>query len=253
MKDIEYVLTSDGTFTCYSESFDECYHSTKDGAFKESLKKHIEPAFSLIDTSKEKLTILDICFGLGYNTLTTLYYLHCFDKNFFFNKLHIVSPEFDESLVHSLDKFPYPEPLQPFKPIISKIAKTGCYEDKNIRIDVVFGDAREFLQATDLTFDIVYQDAFSPKKNPLLWTKEYFADLAKHLTPDAIITTYSSATPVRMGMVENSLFVYEPPSAGVRSGTIASPSSKLPLNKIDMALKKERNPNAAPLYDFNVE
>jgi len=243
---MDFVETADGSFTCHSEQFDECYHSTKDGAFKESLKKHIEPAFTLIDSSKKELTILDICFGLGYNTLTTLYFVN---KNAFNYKLHIVSPEFDESLVRSLDKFPYPKSLQPFKPIISKISKTGCYEDENIRIDVVFGDAREFLKRTDLTFDIVYQDAFSPKKNPLLWTKEYFADLSKHLTNDAIVTTYSSATPVRMGMVENSLFVYEPPSSGVRSGTIASPSSNLPLNKIDMALKKERNPNASPLYD----
>jgi len=246
MKDKKYVLTEDGTFTCYSDSFDECYHSTKDGAFKESLKKHIEPAFTLIDSSKKSLIILDICFGLGYNTLTTLYYVN---KNALNYKLHIVSPEFDESLVHSLDIFPYPEHLKPFKPIISEISKSGYYEDENIHIDVIFGDAREFLKTTDLTFDIVYQDAFSPKKNLLLWTKEYFADLAKHLASDAIITTYSSATPVRMGMVENSLFVYEPLSSGVRSGTIASPSSKLPLNKIDMALKKERNPNAAPLYD----
>ncbi|WOE70101.1 MnmC family methyltransferase [Hydrogenimonas thermophila] len=243
---MEFVETADGSYTCHSEQFDECYHSTKDGAFKESLKKHIEPAFTLIDSSKKELTILDICFGLGYNTLTTLYYVN---KNVFNYKLHIVSPEFDEFLVRSLDKFPYPEPLQSFKPIVSEISKNGCYEDENIRINVVFGDAREFLKRTDLTFDIVYQDAFSPKKNPLLWTKEYFADLSKHLTNDAIVTTYSLATPVRMGMVENSLFVYEPPSSGVRSGTIASPSSNLPLNKIDMALKKERNPNAAPLYD----
>jgi len=243
---MEFVETADGSYTCHSKQFDECYHSTKDGAFKESLKKHIEPAFSLIDSSKVKLTILDICFGLGYNTLTTLYYVK---KNAFNYKLHIVSPEFDESLVRSLDKFPYPQTLKSFKPIVSEISKTGSYEDENIRIDVVFGDAREFLKSTDLTFDIVYQDAFSPKKNPLLWTKEYFADLSKHLTNDAIITTYSSATPVRMGMVENSLFVYEPPSSDVRSGTIASPSSKLSLNKIDMALKKERNPNAAPMQD----
>jgi len=243
-----FIETADGSYTCRSEEFDECYHSTKDGALQESLKKHVEPAFSLIGSDKEKLTILDICFGLGYNTLTTLYYLYKKSLNL---KLHIVSPEFDEYLVKSLNNFPYPEPLQKFKPIIDNISKTGCYEDENLHIDVIFTDAREFLRKTDLTFDIVYQDAFSPKKNPLLWTKEYFADLAKHLSPDAIITTYSSATPVRMGMVENSLFLYEPPLNGVRSGTIASPSSKLPLTKIDMALKRERNPNAAPLYDID--
>ena len=240
------VETGDGTFTAYSAQFDECYHSTRDGALQESLKKHIEPAFSLIDTSKKELTILDICFGLGYNTLTTLHFVRQHDLSC---RLHIVSPEFDEALVRSLVDFPYPEALQPLKRVVDAIAAYGCYEDETVRVDIVFGDARDFLETTDMKFDIVYQDAFSPKKNPLLWTKEYFADLAKHLNRDAIVTTYSSATPVRMGMVENGLYVYEPPKTGVRSGTIASPSSKLPLEPIDMQLKKERNPNAASLQD----
>ncbi|BDY12795.1 tRNA (5-methylaminomethyl-2-thiouridine)(34)-methyltransferase MnmD [Hydrogenimonas cancrithermarum] len=242
----QLIETEDGSYTCRSERFDECYHSTRDGALQESLKKHIEPAFSLIDTSKKELTILDICFGLGYNTLTTLYYARQHDLRC---KLRIVSPEFDEALVHSLVDFPYPEALQPFKRVVDAIAAHGYYDDEKVRVDVVFGDARDFLKTTDLKFDIAYQDAFSPKKNPLLWTKEYFADLVKHLKKDAVVTTYSSATPVRMGMVENGLYVYEPPKTGVRSGTIASPSSKLPLDSIDMQLKKERNPNAASLRD----
>jgi len=72
MKYLKLVETEDGTFTARSETYDECYHSTRDGALRESLKKHVEPAFSLVDPSKERLKVLDICFGLGYNTLTTL-------------------------------------------------------------------------------------------------------------------------------------------------------------------------------------
>ena len=67
----EIVTTNDGTFTLYSKEFDECYHSTKDGALNESLNKHIIPAFNLAP-KKDKITILDICYGLGYNTLSTL-------------------------------------------------------------------------------------------------------------------------------------------------------------------------------------
>ena len=239
------VETADGTFTARSAQFEECYHSTKDGAFKESLKKHVEPAFSLVP-AKGCYTILDICFGLGYNSLTTLWYL---DRTAFEGKVRIVSPELDEELVRSLVEFPYPKALQSYQKVIESIAKTGRYDDEQRTVEVIFGDARDFLRHTEERFDIVYQDAFSPKKNPLLWTKEYFADLAAHLKSDAVVTTYSSATPVRMGMVENGLFVYNPPAEGVRSGTIASSCDDLPLNPIDMALKKERNPAAAPLYD----
>ncbi len=241
------VETADGTFTARSERFDECYHSTKDGAFRESLKKHVEPAFSLLPL-QDTYTILDICFGLGYNTLTTLRYL---DDVGYSGKVRILSPEFDEALVRSLIDFPYPDLFKPYLTVIESIAKSGRYEDERREIQVFFGDARDFLRRTKERFDIVYQDAFSPKKNPLLWTKEYFADLAAHLRSYGVVTTYSSATPVRMGMVENGLFLYEPPSGEVRSGTIASPRSDLPLTPIDMALKKRRNPNAAPLFDVD--
>ena len=239
------VETADGTYTARSERFDECYHSTKDGAFQESLKKHVEPAFSLVPP-REIYTILDICFGLGYNTLTTLWYL---DRIGFEGRVRILSPEFDEALVRSLVDFPYPEALRPYREVIESIAKTGRYDDERREIRVIFGDARRFLRETTERFDIVYQDAFSPKKNPLLWTKEYFADLASHLKEHGVVTTYSSATPVRMGMVENGLFVYNPPSEGVRSGTVASFRDDLPVEAIDMVLKKERNPAAAPLCD----
>ncbi len=243
---IDLVKTEDGTFTARSSSFDECYHSTKDGALNESLKKHVEPAFALLPKDKESVTILDICFGLGYNTLATLFYLK---REKIFKSVKIVSPEFDEELVKSLPNFPYPGEIHDFKEVIEAVSRYGKYESEFVEIDVIFGDAREFLSRCELTFDIVYQDAFSPKKNPLLWTKEYFESLKKHLSKDAIVTTYSSATPVRMGMYECGLFLYNPPSKGVRSGTIASPSPFLPLEKIDMELKKLRNPAAAPLLD----
>ena len=239
------VRTDDGTFTARSGLFDECYHSTRDGALKESLKKHVEPAFSLTPF-KPKLHILDICFGLGYNTLSTLYFL---DQKAWRGEVAIYAPEFDEALVRSLPDFPYPEAFTPYREVVEAAAKGEAYEVNGRRIEVVLGDARDFLRQTDLRFDIVYQDAFSPKKNPLLWTKEYFAELVARLNSDAVVTTYSSATPVRMGMVENGLFVYEPPEGGVRSGTIASLKDDLPLKAIDMALKKSRNPAAAPLRD----
>jgi len=245
------VKTEDGTFTAKSSLFDECYHSTRDGALRESLKKHVEPAFELFRergtvNGEREIVVLDICFGLGYNTLTTLHYL---DREKIQTPVCIHAPEFDEALVRSLVDFPYPEALRPYREVIEAVAESGVYIKGNRRVEVVFGDAREFLRNTETTFDIVYQDAFSPKKNPLLWTKEYFAELAARLAPDAVVTTYSSATPVRMGMVENGLFVYRPPAEGVRSGTIASPSPGLPLEPIDMALKKRRNPSAAPMYD----
>ena len=63
---IKPVRTRDGSFTIYSPEYNEHYHSLKDGALKESLYKHIIPAFEHVQELSE-VNILDICFGIGFN------------------------------------------------------------------------------------------------------------------------------------------------------------------------------------------
>ncbi len=61
---IEKILTNDGTATLYSKEFDESYHSQKDGALRESLEKHIIPAFKF-SKDRDEITILDTLFWAG--------------------------------------------------------------------------------------------------------------------------------------------------------------------------------------------
>lgn len=237
--------TADGSFTAYSEIFDEHYHSIKDGALKETLYKHIYPAFKLTP-KKESYKILDICFGLGFNSLCAAN-----EAKKRGVKVEIISPEMDEALVASLASFPYPDELGADK-MISGISKRGYYEDETVKIKVIFGDAREIIRKLDCGFDIVFQDAFSPKKNPTLWTYEYFCDLKKILHSDGVITTYSTATPVRLGMHEAGFNVYKYDSGVVREGSIASVSDIENLEKIDMLQKQIRAPEAKALKDNEV-
>ena len=55
------VLSEDGSYTAYSKEYDEHYHSTKDGAWHESLLKHVIPAYS-IKQGQLDINILDILF-----------------------------------------------------------------------------------------------------------------------------------------------------------------------------------------------
>jgi tRNA U34 5-methylaminomethyl-2-thiouridine-forming methyltransferase MnmC len=236
------VKSADGSNTKYSKLFDEHYHCVSEGALKESLSKHVIPAFDII--KKDTLNILDICFGLGYNTLATLYYIK---QNSLDVRVNIFSPEFDKELIESLKEFEYPKELKEFNHIIQSLCETSKYSDENIFIELFVGDAREYVKNLS-SIDIVYQDAFSSTKNPLLWTKEYFADIKDALSDDAIITTYSQATNVRMSMFVNNLYIYQNINNDVRSGTLATTKEQnLPF--VDMILKQERNPNAKPLSD----
>lgn len=243
-----YTPTSDGSYTLFSSRYNQNYHSTKDGALSESLIKHIEPAFEIFKDSNS-LNILDICFGLGYNTLATLYYVK---KNNLDIKIKIFSPELDGKLISSLESFLYPKEFEPFIHIVKTLIKNKYYEDNSFCITLYIGDAREYIKNLDTKIDIVYQDAFSSDVNKELWTLEYFKLIRDILSDSAIITTYSIATPVRLSMYENNLHIYEYKTKFNRKTTIASTfdiSEYLDLKYIDMELKKINNPQARALID----
>jgi tRNA U34 5-methylaminomethyl-2-thiouridine-forming methyltransferase MnmC len=214
------VESEDGSFTAYSSEFQEHYHSTRDGALHESLYKHVIPAFEH-HKDKDELTILDICFGLGFNTLATLYYMreHNIKK-----RVRIFSPEFDGDLIASLRDFTYPDIFASFLPIIEALSRNNVYEDEQLYIELYIGDAREYLRSCPERFDIVYQDAFSPATNPILWTKEYFADIN----------------------------IYINSGEGHRDATLASKSELMEYERVDMAHKIACNKGVQPLYDSAV-
>ena len=241
----ELVLCEDGSNTLFSKEFNEPYHSTKDGALHESLEKHVKPALEIKKDTKN-LVILDICFGLGYNTFTTIYYIK--NENIK-TKIHIISPEFDENLIYSLENFAYPKEFDEIKHIIQAISQNLFYEDEQFKIEILLGDARTSVPNIKEKLDIIYQDAFSPSQNPLLWTKEFFADMAKLSKEDTILTTYSTAAAIRLGLYENGflIFVYYPKMT--RYSTIASRKMLERFEYIDMELKKIRNPVARSFRD----
>jgi len=239
------ILCEDGTNTLFSEEFNEPYHSTKDGALHESLEKHVKPALS-IHKEKKALTILDICFGLGYNTFATLYYIKI---NHLKMKIHILSPEFDEGLIHSLSTFSYPKEFEPIKEIIKEVSQNLFYEDEQFKIEVILGDARKSVPKIKEKIDVIYQDAFSPTHNPLLWTREFFKDVSAISKEDAILTTYSTAASIRLGLYENGFLLFIHYGEMTRYSTVASRKMLHNLKYIDMELKKIRNPTAKSFKD----
>ncbi len=248
------IRTEDGTLTLYSSTYDQAYHSTQAGALTESLTKHVLPALHL-QHAKDHLTILDINYGLGYNTLATLYHIR---KHHLETTVHILSPELDEALVRSLKDFDYPPEFDTLKPVIEALSRDLHYEDKQCTIDILIGDARKTVpQIPTSTIDIVYQDAFSPQANPLMWTREWFADVRALCAEDAILTTYSTAAATRMALHENGFELYEYHPEGTRRSLVAS-SSPIEMGRldglewIDMELKIKRNPEGRSLRDGEV-
>jgi len=238
------IPTKDGSHTLFSTNYNQHYHNVDDGAIQEALYKHVIPALSF-HANKTQLRILDICFGLGYNTFATLYYI-------LENKLNmhvtVYSPELDEKLIQSLQNFTYPKEFEPIAPIIESLLTRHSYEDKQFKIELFIGNAREYVKELR-NIDIVYQDAFSSEVNRELWSVEYFNDIYALCNETAIVTTYAIATPIRLSMFEAGFEIYEHIPTK-RKITLGFKQKQNIIGKyIDMPLKQQRNPTAKAICD----
>ena len=68
MKKIDFSMTDDNSAGLYDEEIKDIYHS-KTGALKEAIDKFIIPSqLSNLVQLKDEINILDICYGIGYNS-----------------------------------------------------------------------------------------------------------------------------------------------------------------------------------------
>ena len=201
---MKLVKTADNSITFHNEEFDETYHSTS-GALEESFKKFIEPS-----NLKENSNILDICFGLGYNSYAAI--KTC-------KKLSITALENDKKILQAAQEIQIDEKFK----IIKTLAKEHKYQDKNYNLKLILGDAKETIKQLKETYNYIFLDPFSPKKCPELWTESFFKDIYKLCKPGAILTTYSCARTVRDNLKTAGFEVKDGPCVGRRApSTIAT-------------------------------
>ena len=64
-------ITADGSFTFFSDEFGETFHS-RQGASEEAELKFVLPTDLRSKALQPSLNLLDVCYGLGYNTAAAL-------------------------------------------------------------------------------------------------------------------------------------------------------------------------------------
>ncbi len=200
---MKQISTKDGSKTLYSEKYDETYHSVS-GAVEESVEKFVKPC-RISELKNPK--VLDICFGLGYNSAAAI------EAN---QNIEIISLENDERLFGEILKL---NPNLKYYNLVKKLAsnKELEYEKDNIKIKLLIGDARETVKNIKNKFDAVFLDPFSPKKCPELWSYEFFSDIIKLMKPGAIMATYSCARAVRENLKRAGFIVKDGPVVGRRA------------------------------------
>lgn len=219
MKKKYLITTDDGSSTLFLDEYEQAMHSMS-GAYEESILKHVFPS-RILECEDKILSVLDIGFGLGYNVLALI--------NEFISKnksgiLNIISLEKEKSFLEFMENVHFNDERDVIYDFIKKTYTSGNGNYNGINLKILFGDARETLKSfTGIKFNAIFQDPFSPSKNPELWSLEYFIKLKGLLASTGIITTYSSADHIRRAMIEAGLHIGRGPSVGKkREGTIAS-------------------------------
>ena len=218
-------LTGDGSFTFFSPEFEETFHSHY-GAQQEALEKFVLPCQLGEKAVQSSLKLLDICYGLGYNSAIALEKIwqvnpHCL--------VELIGLESDirvpcQAIKHQLlsqYQAPVPELLQ-------ELATKQKVKTSKLTAKLIIGDARKTIAQvanSDFKAEAIFLDPFSHPKCPQLWTVEFLTVVASVLQPQGILATYSSAASVRKALLLAGLKIGSTPpcDSGRRSpGTVAS-------------------------------
>lgn len=236
-------LTADGSFTFFCAEFGEAFHSHY-GAHQEAQLKFVEPTqlrqkaqqhgscfkgrsmegADAHNALPQSLRLLDVCYGLGYNTAAALATIWAVNPSCY---VEVVGLEFNSAVPqaaiahHLLSSWP-----QPIPQILTQLATEHQVQTNRLQASLLIGDARatiRLVQQSGFLADAIFLDPFSPPVCPQLWTVEFLERVALCLDLRGLIATYSSAAAVRTALMAVGLRVGSTPPVGRRSpGTVAS-------------------------------
>ncbi|NJK99510.1 MAG: hypothetical protein HC910_02700 [Spirulinaceae cyanobacterium SM2_1_0] len=220
-------VTADGSYTFFSPEFGECFHS-QSGAQQEAVQKFVEPcqlsqrAHDL--PSGATICLLDICYGLGYNSAAALAAIWAVKPRarVAIAALELTATVPQQAVEQGLLALWPPAIARP----LSDLARDRAVETEHLHAQLWLGDARQTLpqlQASGFRADAIFLDPFSPPRCPALWTPEFLGWAARCLRPTGRLATYSCAGAVRTALLTAGLHLSETPAVGRRApGTVAS-------------------------------
>lgn len=215
--------TEDGTFTLENLTFQENCHSTA-GAYQETLFNYIQGTEIQKKLHLPEINIFEVGFGLGFGPIATFEKLAHYP-----GKINFYSSEIDENLINWFRDSSSEEINQTFPYRHLKLAKdcevpTYQATSKNRELRIFIGDLDKIKGRLKLNnIHAIYQDPFSPKKNPTLWTQEWFSFLKSISSPEVVLSTYSASHSVHEHLKASGWFVYRAPGfAHKRSSTRAT-------------------------------
>jgi tRNA U34 5-methylaminomethyl-2-thiouridine-forming methyltransferase MnmC len=214
--------TQDGSFTFFSTEFNEAFHSHY-GAKQESFLKFAVPTRLPILAETGFVRLLDVCYGLGYNTAAALQTIWQVNPRC---RVEVIGLELNPIVPQAaINHHLFNGWDDKYIKILTQIAFAHQIHIDYLQATLLIGDARNLiLQVHESGFqaDAIFLDPFSPPQCPQLWTVEFIQKVSKCLHPNGLLATYSCAAAVRTALLAAGLVVSSTPPIGRRTpGTIA--------------------------------
>lgn len=190
---LKIITTEDGSHSLYHEGLQETYHSFH-GAYRESI--HVYMIYGLDswlakNPRKFPIRIFEVGFGTGLNAWLTLVWA---EQNQVPVLYHTIEPfPIEEEVYSKLNYIEHDHGIWHFHKYFEALHQAPWNEGGPVSEYFNFKKDSVTLEEAQLyPSDVVFYDAFAPRKQPELWTKEILEKVTKMMRPGGLLTTYSS-------------------------------------------------------------
>lgn len=192
----EIIKTSDGSTTFHILEWGECFHS-KHGAIQEALHVFIKNGLQLFEN--QEVSILEIGFGTGLNTLVTYTEFRNLGLKIYYETVEGFPLSWEEaSQMNYCNLLNFSNLESVFQTIHQ------CEWDTEIEIstDFRFKKRKQFFEqiADNERFDLIYFDAFGARVQPELWEEFIFQKMYNALKINGVLVTYSAKGSVQRAL-----------------------------------------------------
>ncbi|MCD8478307.1 MAG: TIGR01212 family radical SAM protein [Sulfurospirillum sp.] len=178
------IMLKDGSVTFWSPTYRDYYHP-KAGAYAQAQTLFLEASDLKNRLEKGDVTLLDIGFGMGYNSFCALKLAQKLAQN----RLHVKAIDQDRMLLKQ-SAHVVPEALH--VKMVESLFTCKTYEESFSTITFLNTEARYAIHQINESFDIIFLDPFLESHNASLITLEFFQTLRTLLKPKGVLIASTS-------------------------------------------------------------
>ena len=173
----------------FNTEYQEAYHS-KIGPLLEAEHKFVNPvSLKELITKNQCVKILDLFFGLGYNTGMALDSAYKVCKS---PHLEIIGIEKDCEIISKIKELNVPSWYKKWEELLSNLSTTQFIKFENVSIQLYIEDIFNIIDKLPKKyFDVIFFDPFSHKTTPLFWEPAFLTSVFNLLIKGGTLTTYS--------------------------------------------------------------